>query len=157
MTRKPHKIQATGSEYAETIKAVLEGAATRDDPQKGKPKRRGPRRSKLPWMIAIVLLAAPYAVWENYRYLQHPEPPPADAQQRAARVMMFSAAQAVEQYRRQQGALPEDLSRLILPDASWQYVHSDTGYVLSVTMPNTSLSYRSGEDYRQLLREAGVP
>ena len=71
--------------------------------------------------------------------------------------MMFSAAQAVEQYRRQQGALPEDLSRLILPDASWQYVHSDTGYVLSVTMPNTSLSYRSGEDYRQLLREAGVP
>lgn len=147
--------RSPGSEYAEAIKGVLEGAATRDAPTKGKPAPRR-RPGKVVWALVVILLGSPWAVWENYRYFRPPGPPPVEVQERAARVMMFSAAQALEQQRRTRGSLPANLSGLLLPHADWAYVRSDTGYVLTVTLPGTTLSYRSGEDYRELLRDAGV-
>lgn len=147
---------ATGKEYADALKGVLASTAAEKKPGRDEKKAPGRRSTSAPMLILFIGVGAPYAAWENYRYSLPPEPPSVAMQERAARVMMFSAVQLVEEQRRMRGILPAEVASLPLPRADWLYARADTGYTLSVTLPGTTLSFQSGEDHRRFLREAGV-
>ena len=153
---KPRPDQAAGSEYADAISGMLEGRH-RVVPS---PQARGPRPTGKGWHAVVWLMAlglVGWAGWGLYDYYLRPVAPPLPESQRmAGRIMLFNAVRAIEAERQEAGALPRDLSGLVLPRGNFEYVLADTGYSLQLTLPDVLLSHRSGEDVQRLLWDAGV-
>jgi hypothetical protein len=107
--------------------------------------------------LMVLIGMSGLAGWSLYDYYLRPvAPPPPESQRRAGQIMLFNAVQVIEAERLEKGALPEDLTGLILPRGNFEYVLADTGYTLSLTMPDAQLRHRSGDDVQLLLRGAGV-
>ena len=150
--------RAHGKEYADALSSLLsEGAkreaATVEESAGARSERKGGKRP-----IVMVLLFTLFFVagWSVYQYLRPPEPPSAETQQRAGRIMLFHAVQAIEVHRASRGALPSHLSLLDIPEGDYEYLRADTGYTVYLTMPDAVVIFRSGTDPASLLDQAGI-
>ncbi len=145
----------SGDQYRDALTAVLDDVSASRHREGAQSKRRG-IRGRTTFLVLLALMGMGAGAWANYQYSLPPDPPPPGSQQRAAAVMMFSAVMAVERHRQTTGELPAAISALNLPRADWSYLPVDTGYTLIVSLPDASVTHRSGEDALRLLSAAGV-
>ncbi len=138
----------SGKETADTLAEVLKHAAQREEASRQKPKPKGNPKWMLPLginlgVLAVYLLIAP----PSWVVLNPIEAPPPEEQLVDLRMAMYVTASRIENYRLQNGRVPERLEELEMPAADGlTYVPQGTsGYQLVGSLGNETVIYDSSE------------
>jgi len=149
--------QSTGSEYAASVRQVLERAA---ESEAAKGQQIGPRRSILTSAPALTALAMTLAgvVFYNVQFFKpQPEAVTPEQAEITSGVSVMIATQAIEAYREEHGRLPESLATIGFPDGSLEYRVNGESYELAVAMEGGEpVEFSSEEGPLGILKEMGL-
>ena len=149
--------KTTGSEYADSVRDVLEHAAEADAERSG--HREPSKRSLLGSGPALVVLALTFTVVVllNTRLLGgEAEPLPREQAQVASGLTVMMAVQAVEAHRHEHGALPASLEELGFPAGLLRYTREGEQYEVAAAVGGEEVTFSSSEGPRGLLARMGV-
>ncbi len=153
MTESKH----SGSEYADTMRDVLEHAAEIDKAAGHVVVPKRPVLTRPPVIIGVVVVFAGTMFFNFGSGRRRADISPAAAEA-SAQVSVMIATQVVEQYREENGELPESLEDLGLEADQFEYRRDEEGYYeLGNAVEGSSVRYDSRMGPASLLRDLGVP
>lgn len=151
------KDEARGQEAAEAVAAVLQHAAVRDKAAHAKVAPRKQPKWMLPLgvnlaVLAVYLLLAPPA-WVTVNPIEAPDPA---SQVQGLRVAMYMQAQAIEQYKLDNGRLPATLAESGRSYEGVEYVRQGEQYQLVAVVGDEPLVYDSAGSNADILAAAAA-
>lgn len=151
------KDEARGQEAAEAVAAVLQHAAVRDKAAHAKVAPRKQPKWMLPLgvnlaVLAVYLLLAPPA-WVTVNPIEGPDPA---SQVQGLRVAMYMQAQAIEQYKIDNGRLPATLAESGRSYEGVEYVRQGEQYQLVAVVGDQPLVYDSAGSNADIMAAAAA-
>lgn len=145
---------SSGSEYASTLRAVMERAAEVDSGEQPAPPRRT-RLTSGPVVAALAVAFVSVIAWNVVRWRARPVAPPPDEARASLDVSLLAATQAVEAYRAEHGTLPASLQELGFPEGM-RLEATDTGFVIVARVGDSDVRFDGAEGIEGVLERLGV-
>lgn len=146
----------SGSDYADSVRDVLEHAARTDEATS---RRQSPKSTTLARGPVVLVVAVVFAgvLYYNVRSFSRPPAPlPPEAAEVSAGITVMIATQAVEAYRDEHGRLPASLDELGFPTEGLEYRVDGDSYELTVSEGETTLQFSPEEGPTGILEEMGI-